>query len=59
MLLAQNDFSTFLKAEQGEKASLLEKLTGTEQYSEISRRIFVKTPRRRRPTSSYTPAYKA
>lgn len=42
VLLAQNDFSTFLKAEQGEKASLLEKLTGTEQYSEISRRIFVK-----------------
>ena len=42
MLLAQNDFSTFLKAEQGEKASLLEKLTGTEQYSEISRRIFAK-----------------
>ena len=27
VLLAQNDFSTFLKAEQGEKASLLEKLT--------------------------------
>ena len=42
VLLAQNDFSTFLKAEQGEKASLLEKLTGTEQYSEISRRIFAK-----------------
>ena len=40
--MAQNDFSTFLKAEQGEKASLLEKLTGTEQYSEISRRIFAK-----------------
>lgn len=42
VLLAQNDFSTFLKAEQGEKASLLEKLTGTEQYSEISRLIFTK-----------------
>lgn len=42
VLLAQNDFSTFLKAEQGEKASLLEKLTGTEQYSEISCRIFAK-----------------
>lgn len=40
VLLAQNDFSTFLKAEQGEKASLLEKLTGTELYSAISRRIF-------------------
>lgn len=42
VLLAQNDFSTFLKAEQGEKASLLEKLTGTEQYSAISRLIFAK-----------------
>lgn len=42
VLLAQNDFSTFLKAEQGEKASLLEKLTGTEQYSAISRLIFRK-----------------
>lgn len=42
VLLAQNDFSTFLKAEQGEKASLLEKLTGTELYSEISRLIFLK-----------------
>lgn len=40
VLLAQNDFSTFLKAEQGEKASLLEKLTGTELYSAISRQIF-------------------
>lgn len=59
VLLAQNDFSTFLKAEQGEKASLLEKLTGTEQYSEISAGSSPRTPRRRRPTSSYTPAYKA
>ncbi|WP_455637805.1 AAA family ATPase [Parabacteroides sp.] len=42
VLLAQNDFSTFLKAEQGEKASLLEKLTGTELYSAISRLIFEK-----------------
>lgn len=42
VLLAQNDFSTFLKAEQGEKASLLEKLTGTELYSSISRLIFEK-----------------
>lgn len=45
VLLAQNDFSTFLKAEQGEKASLLEKLTGTELYSSISRLIFEKNTR--------------
>ncbi len=42
VLLAQNDFSTFLKADQGEKAALLEKLTGTEQYSLISRIIYEK-----------------
>lgn len=42
VLLAQNDFSTFLKAEQGEKAALLEKLTGTELYSLISKRIYEK-----------------
>ena len=42
VLLAQNDFATFLKAEQGEKASLLEKLTGTERYSDISRLIYEK-----------------
>ena len=45
VLLAQNDFSTFLKAEQGEKASLLEKLTGTELYSTISRQIFERNAR--------------
>lgn len=42
VLLAQNDFATFLKADQGEKASLLEKLTGTERYSAISRLIYEK-----------------
>ncbi|MDR0429653.1 MAG: AAA family ATPase [Tannerellaceae bacterium] len=42
VLLAQNDFATFLRAEQTEKASLLEKLTGTEHYSAISRLIFEK-----------------
>ena len=45
VLLAQNDFSTFLKAEQGEKASLLEKLTGTELYPAISRQIFERNAR--------------
>ena len=41
-VLERVNLAGFLKAEQGEKASLLEKLTGTEQYSEISRRIFAK-----------------
>ncbi len=40
VLLAQNDFATFLKSRGTEKAELLEKLTGTEIYSLISREIF-------------------
>lgn len=43
VLLAQGDFATFLKADSKEKAELLEKLTGTEIYSEASRIIFAKT----------------
>lgn len=42
VLLAQGDFTAFLKAGKDEKSSLLEKLTGTHIYSEISRRIFEK-----------------
>ncbi|MDP1814629.1 MAG: AAA family ATPase, partial [Leadbetterella sp.] len=40
VLLAQGDFATFLKANKDEKSSLLEKLTGTQVYSEISKKIF-------------------
>ncbi len=43
VLLAQGDFATFLKAEKKEKAELLEKLTGTAIYSDISKLIFTKT----------------
>lgn len=39
VLLAQGDFANFLKANQNEKAELLEKLTGTEIYSTISKKI--------------------
>lgn len=42
VLLAQNDFSTFLKAKQNEKAELLEKLTGTDIYSRISKAIYTR-----------------
>jgi DNA repair protein SbcC/Rad50 len=42
VLLAQGDFSTFLKAKESEKAELLEKLTGTEIYRKISKNIFDK-----------------
>lgn len=40
VLLAQGDFTAFLKAGKDEKSSLLEKLTGTHIYSEISKRTF-------------------
>ncbi len=39
VLLPQGDFTAFLKADKDEKSSLLEKLTGTEVYSAISRRV--------------------
>lgn len=42
VLLAQGDFATFLKAEKKEKADLLEKLTGTDIYSQISKKIYEK-----------------
>ncbi len=43
VLLAQGDFAKFLKAGKNEKAELLEKITGTEIYSEISKRIYDKS----------------
>ena len=43
VLLAQGDFSTFLRAGEDEKAELLEKLTGTDIYTRISIEIHNKT----------------
>ena len=40
VLLAQGEFTAFLKADKNEKSALLEKLTGTEIYSEISIKIY-------------------
>lgn len=42
VLLAQGDFTAFMKASKDEKSSLLEKLTGTSVYSEISKKIYEK-----------------
>jgi exonuclease SbcC len=39
MLLAQGGFDTFLKADAGERAPILEQITGTEIYSQISIRV--------------------
>jgi len=40
MLLAQGGFAAFLNASANERAELLEELTGTEIYGEISRKVF-------------------
>lgn len=40
VLLAQNDFATFLKSRDDAKAELLEKLTGTDIYSRISMAVY-------------------
>ncbi|HEU4375004.1 MAG TPA: AAA family ATPase [Telluria sp.] len=40
VLLAQNEFSAFLKTEENERGALLETLTGSAIYSDISRRAF-------------------
>ncbi len=39
VLLAQGEFDAFLLAAEGERAELLEKITGTEIYSAISKRV--------------------
>lgn len=39
MLLAQGDFSAFLQAAPDERAPILEQITGTEIYTEISSRV--------------------
>ena len=43
MLLAQGGFAAFLNASANDRAELLEELTGTEIYGEISKRVFEQT----------------
>lgn len=38
-MLAQGDFTRFLKSDEGQKSEILEKLTGTDIYSDISKKI--------------------
>jgi exonuclease SbcC len=44
VLLAQGDFDAFLMADNAERGDLLEKITGTEIYAEISRRVYSGSP---------------
>lgn len=48
VLLAQGDFTAFLKANKDDKSALLEKLTGSHIYSEISKQIFANYSREKR-----------
>ena len=43
MMLEQGNFDKFLKADKNERAEILEMITGTEIYSEISRRVFLRS----------------
>ncbi|MEY2597935.1 MAG: putative Exonuclease SbcC [Verrucomicrobiota bacterium] len=40
VLLAQNDFATFLKSNDTERAEILQALTGTERYEAISKAVY-------------------
>lgn len=42
-LLAQGEFTKFLKSNDGDKSSILEKITGTEIYSFLGKKIFEKS----------------
>jgi exonuclease SbcC len=42
VLLAQNDFAAFLKASDDERAELLQTLTGTETFTQISRQAYAR-----------------
>ena len=43
IMLAQGSFAAFLQAKQNEKGELLEQITGTEIYAEISKKVFERT----------------
>ncbi|WP_116475367.1 AAA family ATPase [Zobellella maritima] len=47
MLLAQGGFAAFLHANANERAELLEELTGTDIYAQISRQVFEQTRERK------------
>jgi len=42
VLLAQNEFATFLKASDRERAEILQALTGTERFEEISKSVYAR-----------------
>lgn len=53
-ILAQGEFTKFLKSDESEKAAILEKITGTEIFSKIGARIFERTKERRESLKAET-----
>lgn len=43
MMLAQGDFAAFLNAKESERSELLEQITGTDIYAQISKRVFTRS----------------
>lgn len=43
MMLAQGQFAAFLNAKESERSELLEQLTGTDIYAQISKRVFARS----------------
>ena len=54
ILLAQGAFDSFLKAKDEEKSMLLEQITGTEIYSEISKSVFERAKQEKEKTNALT-----
>ncbi len=50
VLLAQGDFAAFLRAKPTEKAEILEQVTGTEEYRNISVRVFERSASEKKKT---------
>jgi exonuclease SbcC len=48
VLLAQNEFATFLKADDKERAEILQALTGTERFEQISIAVFTRNAAERK-----------
>ena len=48
VLLAQNDFATFLKATDQERAAILQALTGTEHFEAISKAVYARCSEERK-----------
>ncbi len=55
VMLAQSEFSAFLKADDKERSELLEKLTNTAVYSQLGRRAYSKSKEPKTPTRSSRP----